>query len=156
VATNDWERLNPLQLGRYAEYFAKMEFASYGCEVYTSEVDDHGIDFIIKKDDIHYYDVQVKSIRGLNYIFFPKDKFRLRPNLIAVIVLFISQEAPHLYLIPSLAWQVPNALLVSHDYVGKKSKPEWGLNLSHKNMALLSRYEFDATANSLLHHTAEA
>ena len=25
----DWERLRPLQLGRYGEYYAKMEFASW-------------------------------------------------------------------------------------------------------------------------------
>ena len=41
-----WSKLNHLQLGRYAEYFTKMEFTSYGYEVYTSEVDDHGIDFV--------------------------------------------------------------------------------------------------------------
>ncbi len=45
----NWSKLNKLQLGRYAEYYAKMEFASYGFEVYTSEVDDHGIDFIAKE-----------------------------------------------------------------------------------------------------------
>lgn len=43
-----WSKLNSLQLGRYAEYYSKMEFASYGFEVYTSELDDHGIDFIVK------------------------------------------------------------------------------------------------------------
>jgi hypothetical protein len=42
--------LTGLQLGRYAEYYAKMEFASYGFEVYTSEVDDHGVDFVVKEE----------------------------------------------------------------------------------------------------------
>ena len=36
-----WDKLNQRQLGRYGEYYAKMEFASYGYDVYTSEVDDH-------------------------------------------------------------------------------------------------------------------
>ena len=44
----DWTKLNNLQLGKYAEYFAKMEFAKYGLDVYTSEVDDHGVDFVVK------------------------------------------------------------------------------------------------------------
>ena len=30
MPNTDWTKLNRLQLGRYAEYFAKMEFASYG------------------------------------------------------------------------------------------------------------------------------
>lgn len=43
-----WSRLSSLQLGRYAEYFVKMEFTLYGFDVYTSEVDDRGIDFVIR------------------------------------------------------------------------------------------------------------
>ena len=44
----NWSELSKQQIGRYAEYYAKMEFASYGFEVYTSEVDDHGVDFVAK------------------------------------------------------------------------------------------------------------
>ena len=28
--------------------YAKMEFTSYGYDVYTSEVDDHGVDFVAR------------------------------------------------------------------------------------------------------------
>jgi hypothetical protein len=145
----DWNRLSHLQLGRYAEYFAKMEFTLYGFDVYTAEVDDRGIDFVIRKGSDRYYDVQVKSSRNLNYIFFPKAKFGLRDNLLAVVVLFIDGAAPQLYLIPSTAWRDPNALLVSHDYEGKKSKPEWGLNLSKKNLPLLTKFSFDMVVRHL-------
>lgn len=37
-----WSKLNGLQVGRYAEYFVKMEFTMHGFQVYTSEVDDRG------------------------------------------------------------------------------------------------------------------
>jgi hypothetical protein len=107
-----WSRLSPLQVGRYAEYFAKMEFTLYGFDVYSAEVDERGIDFVIRRSDIHFYDVQVKSGRHLSYIFFPKDKFRLRTTLLAAVVLFSEGEAPAFYLIPSTAWEQPNALLV--------------------------------------------
>lgn len=145
----NWDRLNHLQLGRYAEYFAKMEFTLYGFDVYTAEVDDRGIDFVVRRDSDRYYDVQVKSSRKLNYIFFPKGKFDLRDNLLAAVVLFIASEAPQLYLIPSTAWCEPNALFVSRDYEGKKSKPEWGLNLSRKNLPLLARFSFDMAVQGL-------
>jgi len=59
----NWGRLNHLQLGKYAEYFVKMEFTLFGFEVYDSEVDDRGIDFVVRKDENNYYDVQVKSIQ---------------------------------------------------------------------------------------------
>ena len=41
MPNTDWNQLSHLQLGRYAEYFAKMEFASYSLEVYSSEVEAH-------------------------------------------------------------------------------------------------------------------
>jgi hypothetical protein len=144
-----WSRLNHLQLGRYAEYFAKMEFTMYGFDVYSSEVDDRGIDFILRKSNDQYYDVQVKSIRGLNYIFFPKHKFQLRENLYAAVVIFLDGQPPQLYLIPSKVWENPNPLFVSRDYEGKKSTPEWGLNLSQKNMPLLQPYAFDVMIEQL-------
>lgn len=145
----DWDRLNHLQLGRYAEYYAKMEFTLFGFDVYSVEVDDHGIDFVIRKGENTYYDVQVKSARGLNYIFFHKDKFKLRKTLLAVIVLFVQGEFPKLYLIPSTDWLEPNTLFVSRDYEGKKSKPEWGLNLSQRNLPLLSQFGFDKMVSKL-------
>lgn len=98
-----------------------------------------------------YYDVQVKSIRSdrTNYIFFPKDKFKLRHNLLAAIVLFNNLNAPQLFLIPSIDWQSPNNFLVSRDYVGKKSKREWGINFSKKNQLMLEEYSFKKTVDKL-------
>ena len=145
----EWKRVNRLQLGRYAEYFVKMEFILAGFDVYTSEVDERGIDFIIRKDRNTYYDIQVKSVRGLNYIFFPKDKFSPRRNLLAAIVIFFEGKPPKIYLIPSTEWLNPNDLFVSRDYEGKKSKPEWGLNLSKKNLSLLEKFEFDKVVQRL-------
>jgi hypothetical protein len=145
----EWGKLNPLQLGRYAEYYAKMEFTLLGFDVYEPEVDDKGIDFIIRKGEDNFYEIQVKSIFKGNYVFMAKNKFALRKNLYLVLVLFKQASSPELYLIQSTAWLKPNKLLVSHDYPGKKSKPEWGINLSKKNLPILSEYEFDKVAKTI-------
>lgn len=148
-----WNNLNGLQIGKYAEYFVKMEFTQFGFDVYSSEVDDRGIDFVVRKEQpnnmTNYYDVQVKSVRESGYIFFPKDKFNLRKNLLAAIAIFNEGKAPNLYLIPSLSWQQINACLVSHDYIGKKSDPEWGVNISKRNLPLLEKYAFENIVKSL-------
>ena len=34
MPNTNWSELSHLQLGRYAEYYAKMEFASYGYECF--------------------------------------------------------------------------------------------------------------------------
>lgn len=43
-----WSELTTQQLGQIGEYYAKMEFISYGYEIYTPDIDDHGVDFIAK------------------------------------------------------------------------------------------------------------
>lgn len=115
-----------------------------------SEVDDRGVDFVIRTEDGRYYDIQVKSISGFSYVFFPKHKFQLRSNLLAAIVMFFDGKPPESYLIPSEVWLNPDSLLVSRDYEGRKSKPEWGLNLSRKNFPLLQEFAFDKAASELL------
>jgi hypothetical protein len=145
----DWSRLNPMQVGRYAEYFVKMEFTLFGFEVYTSEVDDRCVDFVVRRDGGHFYDVQVKSVRGFNYIFVPKERFAIATHRLVAAVILHKQKEPELYIVPMTAWLTPNALVVSRDYDGKKSKPEWGLNLSAKNQPLLEKYRFEHLAPSL-------
>jgi hypothetical protein len=46
----NWGSLTTLQLGKYAEYFVKMEFVQHGFDVYSVEVDERGIDFVIRDD----------------------------------------------------------------------------------------------------------
>src|SRR5688572_4810745 len=109
-----WSRLTNLQVGKYAEYFVKMEFTLYGFDVYQAEVDDKGIDFVIRKGHDRYYDIQVKAVRGLNYVFFRKECFELRENLYAALGILDDGEMPKLFLIPAAAWRKQNLLFVSH------------------------------------------
>ena len=146
----DWGKLNSRQLGKYAEYFVKMEFTMHGLDIYTSEVDDKGIDFVARKDVNRYLEVQVKSLYKSKYTYFAKSAFDIhQANLFVALVPFADNEAPTIYLIPALAWKAPNGLLVSRDYDGKASAPEWGLQLSRKNILLLAPYAFDAVVGAL-------
>ncbi|MCA1790606.1 MAG: DUF4365 domain-containing protein [Thioalkalivibrio sp.] len=138
-----WSRLNHLQVGRYAEYYFKMEFTLAGMSVFGAEVDDRGIDMVLRTDDGRHFDVQVKSARqNTTYIFFRKDLFELRQNMLAAIALFRDGAEPRLFLIPSLDWRNPNELLCDKDYEAEElvSKPEWGIRLSKKNLPLLEPY----------------
>lgn len=152
-----WSRLSPRELNRYAKYLVEMEFALQGFNIYPPEVADKGIDFVIRKEHMEdeggaesrYYDVKVKSIRGMNYVFFLKANFALRDNLLAAIGLFEDGSLPQLYLIPATAWQRPDALFVDHNYEGLESKPEWGLNMSRRNLALLESHRFERTVGHL-------
>src|SRR5690606_9550301 len=96
------------------------------------------------KDQGRFYEVQVTSVHGLNHVFCRKDKMPLSPERDVAFVLFEDGAAPSLFLIPSLAWQKPDALLVDREYKGMRSKPEWGINLSRKNLPLLNASGFPA------------
>lgn len=125
-----WSELSAMQVGRYAEYYAKMEFTSYGFDVYTSEVDDHGVDFIAKSTTGDYYEVQVKSVRKDNYVFIRKDKIELDDKHLVCFIRYVDGKLPECYVFPSTVWKNPDgALFVSRDYDGLKSDPEYGLNV---------------------------
>ena len=120
-----WNHLTPIQLGQYAAHYTKLEFASYGFQVYSAEVMGYGIDFVLKTISKQYYEVVVKSIRDTsNYIFVPKEKFDIfQNNLLMAVVIFMESFHPKVYLIPAAAWQHPNDLLRDMDYEGLKSNP---------------------------------
>ncbi len=56
-----WSKLNTQQIGAYCEYFVKMELTMHGYEVYTTEVDDRGVDFVARRGQSAFIEVQVKS-----------------------------------------------------------------------------------------------
>jgi hypothetical protein len=137
----DWSKLNRIELGRIGKSYAEKEFASYGFTIESSADANRGNDFGVNNRSGRY-DVKVRSVRGYKYIFFQKDKFLLRSTLLAVVLIFFQKQSPEIYLIPSLAWEKPNGLLVSYDYIGKKSEPEWGINFSGRSLPLLEQYRF--------------
>jgi hypothetical protein len=120
----NWSKLNKQQVGAYAEYFVKMELTMYGFQVYETEVDDRGIDFITRFENGPFIEVQVKSLRSSGYVFMQKEKFSLRDNLYLALSLFSEGCPPNLYLIPASVWLSPNQVFVSRDYTGLQSKPE--------------------------------
>jgi hypothetical protein len=146
----NWKKLNRQQVGTFSEYFVKMELTMHGFQVYTTEVDDRGIDFVARYDKGSFYSIQVKSLRENGYIFVQKDKFELVSDMYLAVALLHEGVEPSLYLIPATAWKTPNSLLVNREYIGKKSKPEWGINISQKNMVLLDEYTFDKMVDELM------
>ncbi len=147
-----YEGLNHLQVGRIGEYWAKIWLTLHNYDVYTTEVDNKGIDFIVRKDDERHIDIQVKTMRGeTSYIFVTKETWKsgLRDNLYLMLIQLKDKELPTIFLIPSTVWLSPNALFKEGNYQekGLKSKDEWGINISKKNMDLLNAYEISRYLN---------
>ena len=70
------------------------------------------------------------------YVFIKKDKLVMDDRHLVCFLHFIENELPEIYVIPATAWKNPTAVLVDRNY----DKPEWGINFSNKNHALLEQY----------------
>lgn len=145
----NFDNLNNIQIGKIGEYWVKLNLTLYGVDVYTTEVDDKGIDFILRVNASQYIDIQVKTIRKAKtgYVFVTKECWKdgLRDNLYLALVILENYKEPSTYLIPSTAWNNPTDLLRDRNYdsLSQKSKPEWGINLSMKNDYLLDQYSWE-------------
>jgi hypothetical protein len=51
------------QIGQYAEYYIKMAFTLHDFDVSTAEVDDNGIDFVIRK--VTGENFTTKKVKGM-------------------------------------------------------------------------------------------
>jgi hypothetical protein len=141
--TSVWERMSHLQLGKVAEDLVRIELIKLGLDVFSPAVDERGIDHAIRIGDGLFLEVQVKSCRNWNYVFVHKSKFSIRSNLLLALVLFQDPELTEVFLIPSGRWLTCDSLFKSRDYEGKKSFPEWGLDLRPSKRDLLEPFRLN-------------
>ncbi|WP_325199768.1 hypothetical protein [Oscillibacter sp.] len=137
------EQLTSQALGKFCEYYAKMALLSYGVRIYTPEIDDHGIDFVAEGRK-GFLKFQVKGVRGLSQVFMEKEKFDVEDDaMFLILLLLVDGEEPDMYVIPASAWRRESPVFVSHDYSGKKSRPDYTVNVSKKNLPELEQYRLE-------------
>lgn len=116
-------------------------------------MDDHGIDFVVRGKK-NYFSIQVKSAQAsTGYVFMGKEHFDIEDeSLYLCLLIFEHEKLPEMYLIPATAWKTETDLLRyrPYDKPGQKSKPEYGINISKKNMHMLNKYKFDDTIKSII------
>lgn len=149
-----FDRLHHLQVGRIGEYWIKLVLTIYGLDTYYSDVDNKAIDFVVRLDNSKHIDIQVKTIRlkSSSYVFITKgDKDHKswsnydinRNNLYLALLILTDDIYPEAYLIPATMWLSSECIFSNKNYSERnlKSKDEWGLNISRKNLALLEPYK---------------
>lgn len=122
----------------------------YGFQVYETEVDDRGVDFVTRYMRGPFLEIQVKALRSKGYAFMEKSKFRPDDRLYLALGLLHEGHPPDLYLIPSSVWLIPDAIFVDRNYDGLKSRPEWGVNVSKKNIGALEPYLFASSIERIV------
>lgn len=139
---SEWSNLNTAELGKYSKVYIKEKFKEMGFNIIECVNASQNIDFYIKNDD-KTYKFKVKSLRKPNtsYAFIPKDRFDVNDKSLFMVLVMFYKDYASIFIIPAQDWLNENRLLRNREYKGKKSKPEWGLNVSEKNMDLLDDYK---------------
>jgi len=146
----DWSTLNCIQKGTFGEYYAKMVFTMYGSEVYTSEIDDRGIDFVCRFNNSKFYEVQVKTVSNQNLQFIAEHKFKKSPEFLVALVRLVNEQEPELYVFCGIDWDSEEGLLKFNSYEGKKSLPSYEIRISKKRLGTLQQYSMENWYNRII------
>jgi hypothetical protein len=141
---NKWENLNHLELNRYAKEIATERLTSHGYKI-----NNKNNDLLCKAPNDIEKIIQVRSIRSsTNYVLLPKSRFDVnQENLFLLLLIFSKGEGPELYLIPSNVFKKPNDLFKDRDHY---EIPEYGMNVSRRNMHLLKPFLFEKMVEFLI------
>ena len=154
----DYSKLKNTQyVGEFGEQLIRLNFIANSIDTFIPLIDDSAIDFIAKITKEHYFDVQVKTVRltKSRYFYETKEKWGedIRWNLLIAFVILQQNEDPLLLLIPGENWKnesLKNTIFSNRDYFGKKSNPEWGLQIDRTNLEYLrTNYELNKTLDEL-------
>lgn len=106
----------------------------------------------MKKDGMEY-EIKVSTRNNLEYVFFQKEKMPIRDNIFVMLVLLKEEgRKSNSYLIPSTVWRNPNGVFknANYDERGLKTKPEWGINISERNLSEIEQYRFNKIILTML------
>ena len=154
LSRHKWSKLSHLQVGRYAEHLATLRFIEAGLEVYSTEVDDRGIDQLVRYAPGRCLEIQVKAVRNRNLTYFLKSHLGSTPEAIikrlvngycTAFFMFEDGTEPELFLIPGYAWLTPNDLLKDNPVGDKSIGPNFELNPTQKAQPILDNYRFSAS-----------
>lgn len=134
---NNIKTLNNHELNKVSKNVVIAKFKEYGCQIIENERT-----LSIKSPNGRFIEIIVKSIRRpTEYVLILKKHMNPeQSNLYVSLVLYLEGTKPDLYLIPAEAFLNPNDLL--RDRPNYK-EPEFGMNLSNKNMPLLLPYKLE-------------
>lgn len=137
----NYKHLNTVQKGSFAEAYAKMAFTLEGFEVYTTEYDDRGIDFVIRNSTGRFYSVQVKATGHSANPFISESKFIDSEDFLVCAVRLVEGSEPSIYLARGCDWSEASDCL-HYNASGGSAGPYYEVRFSDKHKQSLERHSF--------------
>jgi hypothetical protein len=142
--TSKWRHLNHMELNLYGKELITNKLTQLGMSIR-----EHNKDLIAVGPYGVEKRIQVRCIRSsTKYVMLPKSRFDANDvDLILLLIIFHEAIQPEFYWIPSSAFKEPNDLFKDRDHY---EVPEYGMNVSAKNLSLLDKYKLDSTVDELM------
>jgi hypothetical protein len=144
--------LNNIQKGSFGVAYSKMAFTLEGFEVYNSEYDDRGVDFVIQSKSSQFFLVQVKSTIDDNANpFIKKNKFQVSENFVFCVVRIIDGKEPILYIARGSDWKEKSKKCdcLHYNQKGGESGPYYEIRFASKYKNQLKNFEFQTYIKKL-------
>ncbi|MEM7549491.1 MAG: hypothetical protein AAF363_07450 [Bacteroidota bacterium] len=141
-------------LRKQVEQFVKQELMKAGLEVFASESENRGVDFIIKTPSGKYHELFLQPI-NLDFtrsVKIPKnDLGELKDNLWIVLVFVMKGMEPVLHLIASKVLQSPDNYIFFEHEQGERFKhlSNWEIKVFQKGIGELSKYSLTSMISKL-------
>ena len=143
MTDNRWARLSRLELIAYGKELVTDRLRQLGCAVIppSNPIDGR---LSLQTTSGRPLEVFVSTQRVGGYAFWTKRRLQPAADRFAVVVLLADAREPQVYLVPSLDWIDAKPPLTDRDYEGRKSEPEYGIELTPAALPLLERYAWTA------------
>lgn len=143
-----YKHLNKVQKGSFGESYARMMFTLEGFEVYNSEYDDRGIDFVVRNTSGKFFIVQVKTTDNTVNPFIYEDNFMAGNDFIFCAVRIIENEEPSMFLALGSDWEKEYDCL-NYNPEGGASGPYYEIRFAKKYKNDLETFDFMNYVNKI-------
>jgi len=140
-----WERLGRLELIGYGKDLVTERLEHLGCAVArpSNAVDGR---LSVQTSGGRSVEVFISTQRVGGYAFWTKRRLQPSRERFAVVVVLGDAPEPDVFLVPSTEWLEAVEPLTDRDYEGRKSEPEYGIELTPTALPLLARYAWTHAA----------
>ena len=119
----------------------------YGYLVFSAEIDDRGVDFVVRNDAGRHFDVQVKTVTCWKYTYITESKFS--ESLWICLVVLAEGVHPTLYLFSGRDWDLDTSGLLRRNHFPNAKEAEYGIHIAKKRVSVMKQFAFDQSVEKL-------
>jgi len=135
--------------GAFGEAYSKMAFILEGFEVYRTECDDRGIDFVVRNQSGKFFLVQVKTTRETADPYIKENNFIQNDEFIFCAVRIEEGKRPLVYIAKGSDWQNNDFECLNHNPEGGDAGPYYEMRLAARYQQQLERFRFSNYIDSI-------